>query len=570
MPTLAEHLCLGATRCWRLDVLPGGVAAGSAAHPPDAAAAETPAPRRRGCWFRLPSGCPRDRALEATAAAAVADGGWCRDEVGEREFDALSDADACLILRRELFSQWCGVADIQMHHEDGAPEQAAERPRGASVRLPDVLDALGAVERQQPPSSVEDLRYLAGDRLALPRWAMDEVPAQWSQYLSMHKDGVEQLRRIVAGSEYQREASAVAAAPALPRAVIWACHPSLPCGGHGDRLKGIASALALAMVTNRLFFIDAPDPWDLDLFLQPAALDWRVRGLAGLPTGRHVLWDHDLFERSYLDAMLEADEPLWVVYTNKRSILGPILRHPRLAPRALELVLAELPQFTHLAWRVLFRPTAALERHWLRLRDAMGGGVEEPYIAMHHRIGDAAAGFGVVNGEADRRNGMEEVERRLGLPNSTRWFLATDSVEAAAVPQAQVWRVSGKLFVRDPREARVHLASAGVTPPSGARQLGALPAATAWGSASTVDGGEGDGRSDVAARSRGSSNGGWDVLRDARSLVGVADAWADFLALSRARVAVISSSAFGMMAAQAGAVEYAYSAQGCIRLDLFV
>ena len=41
------------------------------------------------------------------------------------------------------------------------------------------------------------------------------------------------------------------------------------------------------------------------------------------------------------------------------------------------------------------------------------------------------------------------------------------------------------------------------------------------------------------------------VLSSAESLTRVADAWVDFLAISRAAAAVVSSSAFSLMAAEA-------------------
>ncbi len=44
------------------------------------------------------------------------------------------------------------------------------------------------------------------------------------------------------------------------RAVIWRCrdHEQDDCGGLGDRIKGIISILAYALLTDRAFFIDWP------------------------------------------------------------------------------------------------------------------------------------------------------------------------------------------------------------------------------------------------------------------------------------------------------------------------
>lgn len=349
----------------------------------------------------------------------------------------------------------------------------------------------------------------------------------------------------------KRHAVEDASAPA----VVWACHPSFPCGGHGDRVKGIISAFVLAILTDRLFYVDSPDPWDLRLFMEPGYLDWRVVDVQGSPGGRHVLWDHDLFERSYLKELLASSDRVWIVYTNKQSLVGPLLRDPALQVRAQMLGLFSMPYLVHRVWSTLFRPTEAMERHFARLRAALGGPTV-PYIAMHHRAGDHSSGFGLVNGELDRRGDVTEVvalltcahivERRLGLPNTTRWYLAADSEEALKVPQVDVWRRGGKLLTQLGR--RTHLAAAGVVPPSG-----------------SVGFRRTDGKLGTATGPSGEAS---EASRAAESLAGVADAWVDFLALSRATAAVVSSSAFGIMAAQIGGLENAFYVNGCIRLDL--
>ena len=114
---------------------------------------------------------------------------------------------------------------------------------------------------------------------------------------------------------------------------------------------------------------------------------------------RHVLWDHDHFEdrwsqqtplqcqeswskqfeasfllcfqETYLNQLMESeeDEAVWVIYTNKKSLLGPgaqiisngadyaasvprpILRHPILAERAKKLQLLNMPFLTKQARR---------------------------------------------------------------------------------------------------------------------------------------------------------------------------------------------------------------------------
>eukprot|EP00667_Euglena_gracilis_P012596 EG_transcript_12942 len=58
--------------------------------------------------------------------------------------------------------------------------------------------------------------------------------------------------------------------------LVWSCPPERRCGGYGDRMKGIASAFLLALLTRRQFGIFHTDPVELREVLRPTA---------------HVAWD---------------------------------------------------------------------------------------------------------------------------------------------------------------------------------------------------------------------------------------------------------------------------------------
>lgn len=51
-------------------------------------------------------------------------------------------------------------------------------------------------------------------------------------------------------------------------------------------------------------------------------------------------------------------------------------------------------------------------------------------------------------------------------------------------------------------------------------------------------------------------------------LRGTSDTWTDFFVLSRAVALIASSSGFGLVAAQIGAVPYVYTPDSCVRIDL--
>lgn len=543
-PTQASELAANASAAWLLELkdkplllLSGGAQVFADDSSP---AHKGQLPLSAGCWFRLPQGCPA-----SNDGDTIHGQNWQRDAWGERNFGALDDPAACGVVRREAFRQWCGTSEVEMVHVP--PEmQQGPTPSQMHATLPEVLEALQLPDSASSPKprGVLDFQHWHVSGIRMPRWdqvTLTRASALWQTYLDRQKEAI---ARAAAGDISILRKHGI---------VVWACQPAMPCGGHGDRLKGIVATFVLAILTDRFFFIDAPDPWDLRLFMAPNALDWRVTPtISGLVHGRHVLWDHDYFMDFYLDHLLASNAP-WVVYTNKISFIGPLMKHPRLFSRAMELELLEQPYLTAKVWKLLFRPTPALDRHWQRLKQQLGG-PGSPFIALHYRSGDLAAGFGVVNGEIDVRSGLQEVlsllgcadliERQLKLPSSTRWFLASDNRAVLEVPQVATWRQQGKLVVREGGRA-VHLAVEGVVPPSGAPQEQSTPGAAQQPAL-------------------------FSAIEVAESLAGVADSWVDFLALSQATAAVVSSSAFGIMAASAGALNTAYSASGCARLDLLV
>lgn len=554
-PTIISLMCQSHRLCWWMDLLdPPQQGAPPEAPESSLLPGATPRPTEHGCWYMLPTGCPSGAGDGGVAS------GWLRDAWGELGYHAKDDAVACLEVRRQLLNSWCGVSDVVMHFV-GPPERSIEI---SHAPLRTVIEAAAFGHEASAPHGV--LNFIGCGRCRpFPSYhamgavseALREWPA-WGKYIQSHAEAVADARS--SGLDLGLVSSGRSR-----KVLVWACQPATPCGGHGDRLKGIVATFVLALLTDRLFFIDSPDPWDLRLFMEPAFVDWRVSGLIGIAAGRHVLWDHEMFQASYLDSLLDADEPLWVIYTNKKSLLGPMLKHTRLQDRAADFGLFTLPHLTYHIWNVLFRPTASLEKHWRRLNLALGG-ESAAYVALHHRAGDLTSGFGVVNGEVDRRNGPEEVvvllgcahslEHRLGLPNTTKWYLASDNIAVLDIPQVAVWFDMGKLIVQQPSEQRTHLANAGVVPPSGSKPLTREPASATGG--------------DKQSPKMHQSPVLGGVMESAAALVGVADAWVDFLAILRASAVVVSSSAFGVMAAQAGGVEHTFTTQGCARVDLLV
>lgn len=72
-----------------------------------------------------------------------------------------------------------------------------------------------------------------------------------------------------------------------PNILIFQCQHGQSCGGMGDRLRGIHHTFGIAMVTQRLFFIDLPagehSSFPLEVALNPVSIDWRLPAILKLP-----------------------------------------------------------------------------------------------------------------------------------------------------------------------------------------------------------------------------------------------------------------------------------------------
>ncbi|EKX41226.1 hypothetical protein GUITHDRAFT_112697 [Guillardia theta CCMP2712] len=91
----------------------------------------------------------------------------------------------------------------------------------------------------------------------------------WEEYRDMHR----RSRRDLEGGGEEEEGASVDY-----KYLVWRCRPLGSCGGLGNRVQNIVSAFALALLTDRAFFIDYPGrpPYELDNFVRSRGIDWRV------------------------------------------------------------------------------------------------------------------------------------------------------------------------------------------------------------------------------------------------------------------------------------------------------
>lgn len=305
------------------------------------------------------------------------------------------------------------------------------------------------------------------------------------------------------------------------------CGVTSLCGGHGDRLNGLLGVFLLAVASRRAFFIDSPSPVPLHLLFSPRSkddneffLDWRMHGAVG--TGRRINYV-DRYNDLVADLpwLLTGDtEPVLVLQSNQRLTME-ILRSTE--ARALMGTLAEdlagIPFLHAELLELLFEPTTLLaERfadHW---RVATGG--RHHVVAIHLRTG---------NGSPEKwhdppRHKLSDlnlciecaalVEQRVGWNGAdVAWYVASDTADVVKVATGEKLT----FLPPDADAAIVHLDRSAVE----------------------------------------------------LTVLGVADTWAQWLVIARADAVVLSTSGFGVTAAEAGRVRHAFlGPHDCVMADL--
>lgn len=357
-------------------------------------------------------------------------------------------------------------------------------------------------------------------------------------YVSQHRDAARRWRSVKQGAQG-------------PRSLVYVCNPFSLCGGHGDRTNGIISAFALAVLTDRAFFIDSDSPLPLNLLLQPRRgadgkllVDWRLRGGAVGVTGQAFYLDDRVVFQEDLAWLVRDPSPVLLVSMNLRE-LQAILSHPLLLARVQALGLRQKSHLVSQLWDLLFEPTPVLRdrleaaaeelqlrgplpwRPWLgeagEASKASEASEELGFIAVHFRAGNESARLWWDPGRHPLSSlpGFLEcaalVETELGLPSNTQWFLSADTSAALTSEPAVELRRRGKLVSLGEDWRLAH-----------------------------VD------RSHVSL-----------------GLQGFADSYVAYVLLASARAVVLSRSYFGETAAEVGAVPSAYFAEGCVRTSLF-
>lgn len=265
------------------------------------------------------------------------------------------------------------------------------------------------------------------------------------------ESGKQELEAMRAAVQQQRDLRASAARGEQVGLLVYSCDRGRLCGGLGDRLKGIVSALYMAILTNRLLLVH----WDdgstrIGDFLWPQALDWTPSAELLGPScakGPVAFFDESIIDHipAGLDLTTCDLRQRWVrhrvvlLHTNLDLSHQLQVNHKLWAamPRALAHLQHSIQIFrgTKVALDILFRPSsaianaaAAIRRGWFPPN--LDGSPSRPrLVGLQYRVGDSQQGWG-----KDQRYSPEKISCMLqALANLQAAIRGHSAIPAIAV-----------------------------------------------------------------------------------------------------------------------------------------
>lgn len=383
------------------------------------------------------------------------------------------------------------------------------------------------VESSGPPGGLAFRAATAGDG---PCPAVVDV---LESYLQWHAEVRERLRSATISGDVVSD----------ERVLIYRCSALGFCGGHGDRLNGLLGVFILAVASKRAFFIDSPRPIPLHLLMAPRRrpnacaalmtdflLDWRIHGAVGL-TGRRVnLNDRHNDILADLPWLVSEESANVVVLHGNQRVTAEVLQSSEaraaLAPSRVASRLLATPYLHADLLELLFEPSQLLAARHQQVSAVARGG-RRHLLAIHFRAGNRSPD----KWQDPPRHQLSEldaflecaaiVESRLGWKDEdVSWYIATDTVDVQELPKFAELQKRGKLAF--------------------------LPA----------------GHSDAAIV---------HLDRSPMPLVveGITDTWAQWLTIATSDAVVLSTSNFGVTAAESGRVRHAFLGRpGCLQTEV--
>ena len=178
--------------------------------------------------------------------------------------------------------------------------------------------------------------------------------------------------------------------------LVYRC-PRRACGGLGDRIRGIAQAYLVAVVTRRVFLIDWYDPLPLQDVLSPNKFDWVFDRKVDQPS-----WDKDPLitpeRRPFIPPSISnKKDPKTILSLPNHTLIISERGSPNLAKTmsAAEddfkpllnhsIPYLSLSTMNRLIVQGLFKPSPQLRKTIVQVKRA--NKIEKPYIGVHARVG---------------------------------------------------------------------------------------------------------------------------------------------------------------------------------------
>ena len=197
------------------------------------------------------------------------------------------------------------------------------------------------------------------------------------------------------------------------------------CGGLADRLRALPFLVQVAAMSGRLLLIHWERPYDLQAFLEPATIDWRLPDFISVP--RHSF----IFTRVN-DVPYIKKSPETVVSMRFQAYKEAEKFFDRYKVNSYD---ANTTQVLAPLWKLFFRPTPPIQQRIDYVYQRYNLTVSK-YVATHLRTKY------VVDNAAEESKLVETVRNALACTShfkkfseSTRIFVASDSREAAQVAQ---------------------------------------------------------------------------------------------------------------------------------------
>lgn len=232
-----------------------------------------------------------------------------------------------------------------------------------------------------------------------------DMPSTLSKYIYWHRE----MRECLSSSNCQ----------STPQLLVWRCRSDTTkdCAGIGDRFRGIQFALLLAIVSNRVLFVNWPqDHFALDVALTPALIDWRpplsvdlsqnwttldwfrCTKLETCPMDTNLPNDTMLvspnIDHPYIDISRDSISKLHAAFNNlsitsrQPSVsIEKVLRNPHVSAifKDIHPEFIPLREIIRLLSRTLFQPSNDVLS---MMRASMPRYAKQPYIGIHMRTGD--------------------------------------------------------------------------------------------------------------------------------------------------------------------------------------